>query len=347
MSVLFAASDPIAVPAFRALYEHGAVGGLLITPHALYRQQRRGKTKDGSEPSELARIAREYDIPVFSPKSLDAQARDAVCPKDGSAMYRLLVCFAYGKYFPESFLHLFALGSINVHPSLLPRFRGASPIAAALLAGDTRTGVTIQTISKDIDCGDIYAQVEVAVAPPAGDAGAGTGRGGGFVDRQTLGERLSAAAVEPLVQVTAGILAGQAGPGRKQHDADAVYCRKITKHDGRVNWNMPAGHIARLVRAMSGWPGAYTTFAGTRMAILCAVPLPEQSGNASTAAPAAPAARRCRPGETGGVDKEYGLLVQTGDGVLAIQRVQMAGKRALDWKEFLNGYPRVIGTLLE
>ncbi len=344
MSVLFAASDPIAVPAFRALYERGgAVGGLLITPHALYRQQRRGKTKDGGEPSELARIAREYDIPVFSPENLDAQARDAVCPKDGSAMYRLLVCFAYGKYFPESFLRLFALGSINVHPSLLPRFRGASPIAAALLAGDTRTGVTIQGISKDIDCGDIYAQVEVAVAPPAGDAGVGAGRDGGFVDRQTLGERLSAAAVEPLVQVTAGILAGRAGPGRKQRGADAVYCRKITKHDGRVNWNMPAGHIARLVRAMSGWPGAYTTFAGTRMAILRAVPLPEQSENTSTAAPDRP----CRPGEAGGVDKEYGLLVQTGDGVLAIQRVQMAGRRALDWKEFLNGYPRVIGTLLE
>jgi methionyl-tRNA formyltransferase len=238
----------------------------------------------------------------------------------------LLVVVAFGRIFRKSFLDLFPRGGINLHPSLLPKFRGPSPISAVILAGERETGVTVQRLAPRFDSGDILAQ---KTCPLDGSETTGT-----------LTERLAPVGAELLASVLTRMREAEV-PGRPQREEDATYCRLVRKEDGRIDWSAPAEVIERMVRGYDPWPRASTTFAGQGLLVLKSRCLPDTLGEISaTAGGAHP------PGTIIGSSPQSGLLVQTGDGILAVERLQLQFKKPLDWRSFLNGHPDAIGTRL-
>ncbi|MGI5173296.1 methionyl-tRNA formyltransferase [Treponema sp. OMZ 840] len=278
-----------------------------------------GRSKTARQ-TPVAALAREQGLCVLEPEKLDAHIRariEALKPD-------LLVCFAYGKIFGPKFLSLFPKGGINVHPSLLPKYRGCAPVPAAILAGETKTGVTIQRLAREMDCGDILAQKEIALN--------GT---------ETAAELLSDAAALsiPLVSdVIAQIEKGCEKP-IAQNPKDACYCKTLVKTDARMDWTKSALQLCAQVRALQPWPGTYTcTSDGTKLYIHKAC-VYEASGASDVCSCTAV------PGTVIGIDKNCGILVQTGKGILAVQVLQKETKKAMNWKDFLNGCRNFTGTL--
>lgn len=229
----------------------------------------------------------------------------------------LIVVAAYGQILPPEIINLPPHGCINVHASLLPRHRGASPIQAAILAGETTTGITIIQMDAGMDTGPILAQATLEIAPTENAA--------------TLGEKLARLGGETLVQTLPAWLAGQITP-QPQDDTQATYCRPLRKEDGRLDWQQPAEALERQVRAMYPWPGAYTTFAGHLLKVLTASVGP-------AGLPAGPAGRVIPlPGPA--------AAVCTGAGHLILHTVQLEGRRPLPIAAFLAGQRTFLGTIL-
>jgi methionyl-tRNA formyltransferase len=269
------------------------------------------------------------DLALFKPLKLDAAFREE------AAVWRfdLLVSFAYGRIFGPKFLALFPLGGINVHPSLLPRYRGPSPIPAAILGGDRETGVTIQTLAAAMDSGDILAQERFPLTGRETTAG--------------LGEIVAAKAALMLPPLLGAIAEGTAR-GRPQDHALATYCSLITREDGRIDWSMGAREIDARIRAFTPWPLSWTNQGGQELCILEARPYGRASvPRGEAASPAAGlTGEDAPPGTVLGVDTQWGILVQTGDGILAVERLQYRTKKALGWKDFLNGVRNFAGSRL-
>jgi methionyl-tRNA formyltransferase len=205
---------------------------------------------------------------------------------------------------------------INVHPSLLPKYRGASPIAGALLAGEEETGVTIMLMDEGMDTGPILVQVSTKIRP---DETTGS-----------LGARLARLGAELLLETLPRWLEGRIEP-QPQDNARATYTRPIAKTDGLIDWGLPAVEIWGRVRAFEPWPGAHTWWRGKLLKILAARPLPEW-------------AAKGEPGQV--LDLSAGVAVATGQGALLLQEVQLAGRRAMDIQEFARGQRGFIGSLL-
>jgi methionyl-tRNA formyltransferase len=232
----------------------------------------------------------------------------------------LLVVVAFGRIFPGGFLELFPRGGINVHPSLLPRHRGPSPIPAAILAGDRETGVTVQRLAARMDSGDI---LKAGRLPLSG--------------KETTGSLTSVLAdlgAELLVQTLAEVEQGRE-QGTPQAEAEATYCRLVRKQDGRIAWDREAGHIERLIRAYHPWPGAFTTFRGQTLHLL-----------AGGVYPGPPPREAAAQGLVFGTDNRYGILVRAGQGVLSVSRLQLQAKKPRDWRSFLNGRKDFVGSQL-
>ena len=235
----------------------------------------------------------------------------------------LLVAVAYGKIFRPYFLASFARGGLNVHPSLLPQWRGPAPIPAAILAGARRTGVTVQRLAPEVDAGDIIAQREQPLD--------GTETSGSLALR--LAELGAALLREAVDAVAAG--AAQAWP---QDSAAACYCPLLRKEHGCIDWRRPAQTIERAVRAYDPWPRAFTTWDGRQLLILEAAVERKAEGAAVWNGAA--------PGQVVAVDREHGILVHTGAQRLWIKRLQLQGRKPLDWRAFANGNPRIAGARL-
>lgn len=263
----------------------------------------------------VATCARAHGLPVWQTTSLrgaDASERLAAVGADAMALA------AFAALVPRNILELTPGGILNVHPSLLPRWRGAAPIQAALLAGDTQTGVSIIRLVSALDAGPILLQSSVSIAPSD--------------DYLALEPRLAELGASLLVRA----LAERLEP-RPQDDAAATYCRKIERDDARIDWAQPAEVIWRQVRAYRGWPQAFTSFDGRLLKILRAWPM-----GGDVARVGAP-----RAGEPGAVSVESGELVATtGNGTLRLDEVQLEGKRAMTGAELLRGYPDLNGTKL-
>lgn len=301
MRVLFAGTSGIAVLSLEKIAARFETAGVLTSPDKV---KGRGKKISFSPVKEKAL---ELGLEVIQPDTLRAESRRRISLLKPD----LLAVFAYGKIFGPRFLSLFPLGGINVHPSLLPRYRGSAPIVAALLNGDRETGVSIQKIALEVDTGDILGQRRV---PLSGDETAGS-----------LSERMAEEGAELLAQVIGEIENGTPA-AEEQYEEDATVCRKMTKKDGLINWKLPADMIERMVRAYNPWPRAYT-FHGGRRITLC------RSGVVSdTSVPAG------LPGTVVGMDKGKGILVQTGRGLLGITELQPEGKKPQEWNNFLNGH---------
>ncbi|MDR1900063.1 MAG: methionyl-tRNA formyltransferase [Treponema sp.] len=329
MRVLFAGSPGIAVPALRAIAGGDAVRPEAVRPAVelagvLTNPDRRRGRGGGGEPTEVgaaaALLAEAYrrrgkEFALFKPLTLDAAFR-----REAAGRFDLLVSFAYGRIFGPKFLALFPLGGINVHPSLLPKYRGPSPIPAAILGGDRETGVTIQTLAAEMDSGDILAQERFPL----------TGR----ETTASLGERAAEKAALMLPPLLAGIAAGTVR-GRPQDHAAASYCSLITREEGRIDWSMGAGDIDARIRAFTPWPLCWTLHGGQELCVLEARPY----GGAFPPSGAP-------PGAVLGIDKQWGILIQTGNGILAAERLQYRTKKALGWKDFLNGVRTFAGARL-
>lgn len=315
MRVVFAGSPSLAVPSLEQTARHQTVVGVLTCC-----DQPVGR--GGSvAPSPVKRKALDLGLHLLQPARLDAAAIEEV----RELRPDLLVVAAFGRIFRSEFLAIFPCGGINVHPSLLPRHRGPSPISAAILAGDHDTGVTIQNIAQRFDTGDILAQRVVALR---GDETTGI-----------LTESLSRIGAELLGEVLSTLQTGLVPVGQPQDEHEATYCRLVGKEAGRVDWNEPAALIERKVRAYDPWPRADTTWKGSSLLLLKTAVYPDTFTGVA-------GAEAAQPGSVLAADRQRGLLVRTGDGILAVERLQLQFKKPLDWRSFLNGHPDFVGTRL-
>jgi len=321
MRVLFAGSPALAVPCLERIARERDLCAVLTSPD---RPAGRGRAY---RPAPVKEAAQGLGIRVLMPERLDERAMAEVrsCAPD------LLVVAAYGKIFKKEFLDLFPLGGINLHPSLLPRYRGPSPIAAAILAGDEETGVTVQRIALSFDTGDILAQRRVPLS--------------GTETTGTLGASLAVLGAELLASVIAELEAGIAPPAVPQSESEATYCHSVRKEDGRVDWTDPARVIERKVRAYDPWPRAVTSLAGTSLLLLKTHLYPDTLPNAARRE-AAERTTTPAPGRVLQANRAHGLLVQTGSGVLAVEELQLQFKKPMDWRACLNGRPDIVGARL-
>jgi methionyl-tRNA formyltransferase len=318
MRILFAASPAIAIPALETIAALSGEGkdivlaGLLTNP-----DNPRGRSGK-PEPTDCAAAALRFPgppLPLLKPEKLDSAARE----QTAALKPDLLVSFAYGKIFGPQYLALFPLGGVNIHPSLLPQYRGPTPIPAAIINRDTVTGITIQRLAAKMDAGDILAQEEVPLD--------------GRETTASLSETMAQKAAEMLPVVLRGLADGTL-PGRPQdHDA-ATYCSLLEKKDGLINWSRSAAEIDAQIRAFTPWPLSWTLHGEQELFILKAEPLEEDSSFLIS------------PGQVLGKDKNKGILIQTGKGILAVSELQYRAKKAMDWKAFLNGARNFIDTRL-
>ncbi len=309
MRILFAGTPQIAVPSLERTALEFNVCGVLTNPD---RVQGRGKK---ISPSPVKMKALELGIPVFQFETLNEEARKEIEKINPDIM----VVFAYGKIFGPRFLSIFKLGGVNIHPSLLPKYRGSSPILTAILNGDPQTGITVQKIALKMDTGDILSQVTIPLT--------------GKETTLSLTNYASKRGAELIVDVLHRIGNGDINPV-PQDESSATYCRKIEKSDGFIRWNEQVSVIERKIRAFNPWPGSYTFLDDKRLSIIEAEVFKSES------------IQPLIPGKVLGVDKNHGILIQTIDGVLAVHTLQLQAKRAMDWKTFLNGMPKIIGSVL-
>jgi methionyl-tRNA formyltransferase len=237
-----------------------------------------------------------------------------------------MACFAFGKIFGPKTLALFPKGSYNVHPSLLPRWRGCAPIPAAILAGDAETGVTVQRMALEMVSGDILAQTRFPLD--------------GTEYASELLDRAAREGAQLIARVLDEVERGRER-GTPQDSSQATFCTMLKKEDGLIDWNSGARAVSATIRAFYPWPGAYTLArAGARDGTESTLIV--HRAHVVTETPRTQAI----PGTVLGVDKKEGILVQTGDGVLALETLQWRTKKILDWKSFINGSRDFVGSVL-
>lgn len=260
------------------------------------------------QPSPVQALAASRGLQVSTPVTLKDEAEHR---RFASLGLDAAVVVAYGLILPKAFLEAPRLGCLNVHASLLPRWRGASPIQHAILAGDRETGITIMRMDEGLDTGPILLAESLAIGPAE--------TGGSLHDRlASLGARLIAEALESLA-------AGKLVP-RPQPAEGACYAPKLTREDGRLDWRRPAEELARRVRALNPRPGAWCEAGHERLRVLAAEAI---AGNGP-------------PGRL--LDDR--LTIACGNGALRLVQIQRPGRSAMGAEEFLRGYPLAEGTVL-
>jgi len=299
-----------AVPSLRALHTQAAQQNYAVVAVVTQPDRPAGRGNKVIA-SPVKQYAVEQGLPVLQPHSLRKEpaavdALRALAPD-------LLVVAAYGQILRKEVLALPTHGPINVHASLLPAYRGASPITAALLDGLTQTGISMMRMDQGLDTGPVIAQAKIAIMPQDTTA--------------TLSERLAALGAHLLIETLPAWLAGTITPTPQDQLPGALsHCRQLDKADGGIDWQQPAVVIERMTRAYAPWPSAYTTWRGETFKIWTAEVVDgEAAAGLVVQTPAGPA-------------------VGTGGGLLRLITVQPAGKRQMDIRSFLNGAPELIGS---
>lgn len=306
--IVFMGTPDFAVPILQALIDTQHVVGVVTQPD---RKAGRGQSL---RPSPVKVLAQQVGLPLYQPSSLrKPESAEPIVTWQPQAV----VVAAFGQILRPHLLELPPLGCINVHASLLPRWRGASPIQHAILAGDDQTGISLMRMDEGLDTGPVYTSEAIPIAP--GETA------------QTLHDRLAALGAGMIRRHLPAILAGdmRATP---QDDTQATYAPLIDKEDGRLDWRQSAAQLERRVRAMTPWPGAFTTWQDRRLKILTARAFSSES----------PPARE--PGTV--TIRDDAVLVVAADGALQLLQVQPAGSRAMNATDFVNGYPDFPGSNL-
>ncbi len=293
-------------------------------------------------------IAQKYNIPVFQP----ANSRELV-QQLKTVGYQLIVCAAYGIILPKEVLEIPKYGCLNIHPSLLPKYRGASPIQAAIFNGDDETGVTIFKMTEKVDAGPIIVQEKILISEngvvartphlrgtkqsrAAGAArGIATSRQGGTRnDKLTtpeLSEILSYLSADLFLEILPDWLLGKIRP-EPQDESQTTYTKIIKKQDGLINWAKSAAEIERQIRAFTPWPGAYTKFKikNEKLKIIKADILKKNTNK--------------KPGEVF-LSETNELVIQTGQDCLTVKTLQPEGGKPMNAQDFLRGHRDVVGLI--
>jgi methionyl-tRNA formyltransferase len=311
LRIVFMGSPKPVVPVLESLLSNGHEALAVYTPPD--RPAGRGRS---TQAPALKQAALRLGLPVVQVDSLrSAETIRQVLALGAEA----LVVAAFGYIVPTELLAPFPFGCLNIHPSLLPKYRGAAPVAAAILAGDEYAGVSVMRLEEGLDSGPIFAQAQLPISE-ADTAG-------------SLTERLFRIGGGLLLEVLAELPRGR--QPRPQGEAGVSFAPELKKAAGKIDWNLSAEAIGRRVRAFQPWPGAYTSWQNRQIKILEASPL--QS------------ALSLHPGQVAALPDgltDSGLAIGTGSGVLAILRLQMEGKRPLSGEEFLRGQKAIAGAIL-
>lgn len=310
MRIVFMGSPQFAVPSLEQLF----ISDFDIV--AVYTQPDRPAGRGrGLTVSPVKTAALKWKIHVMQPESVNT--KQALAGLSALKPDVIVVC-AFSQILPQALLDIPPRQCLNVHFSLLPRHRGASPVAAAILAGDTFTGVTIQLVRYKLDTGPVLASASVPILP---------------VDNTgTLTDKLSIVGAHLLQEALTDWLRGDIKP-LPQDESRANYVGRVKKEDGEMNWNLSAEEIWRRVRAYYPWPGAYTYWKGKQLKINMASVLP---GGGSK-----------DDGRVINLPADEGVVgVNTGDGILVLLNVQYTGKKAMPTAEFVRGQRDFIGSKL-
>jgi methionyl-tRNA formyltransferase len=298
MRVVFLGTPEFAVPSLDALVASGhSVLAAFTQP-----DRPKGRGQQLAE-SPVKQAALRLGIPVFQPERI---RRPESFEQLRSFQADLMVVVGYGQIIPQSIIDLPRSGILNVHASLLPKYRGAAPIQWAIANGETTTGVTIMQIDAGLDTGDMLAKATAEI--------------GGEETAPELSLRLAALGAQLLVRTVKDIKNG-AAQREKQNDSEATLAPILKKEDGRVDWTAPAREIDNRRRAFTPWPGAYTTFRSQSLSLIRTEPSKVKS---------------LSPGAV--MIEGRKLLVGTGDGTLIVSEVQPGGKKRMSSEAFINGY---------
>lgn len=317
MKIIYAGSPLASQMTLQYLYENQAAGNYEIAGVISNPPTAKGRHKELT-PTPVAAYALEKGIPVFTPEHLDAEAREQV----SSVSPDFLVSFAYGHIFGPKFLALFPMGAVNLHPSMLPKYRGCTPVPAAILNRDDKTAVSVQTVSLKMDEGDILAQQIIELD--------GTETGESLLNNSAdIGGKL-------IFQLLKDCSANGKLPAGVSQTGETSYTKIITKNDARINWNDSAENIEAAIRAYYPDPGCWTEEKGLPLKVLAAKCLMECKDFENEPA-----------GKVVAFNKAEGILVKTGNGILSLQRLQRQGKNAMAYKDFMNGARDFVGTVLQ
>ncbi len=308
MRIIFMGTPDFAVGTLEAIIEAGHEVVLVVT------QPDKPKGRSGVlQYTPVKECAVAHHIEVFQPTKIRLEENIEFLRKYDAD---IMVVAAFGQILPKSILDMTPYGCINVHASILPKYRGAAPIQWAVINGDEVTGVTIQQMDVGVDTGDIILIRELTIDPEE--------TGGGLFDKlAVIGAQ---ACVEALSRI-----ADQTVTRTPQNHAQATHVSMISKEFGQIDWNRPAIEIERLIRGLNPWPSAYTNLDGKTFKIWKAK-VAEQTGNYA-------------PGQIAAVTKDS-IRIQTGDGVLELLEVQLEGKKRMETAAFLRGYSVEAGTRL-
>ena len=307
MKIIFMGTPDFAVGTLRSLAEAGHEITLVVS------QPDKPKGRGHAMvPTPVRVVAEELGIPVFQPVKI-REAKDVLEKTEAD----VCVVAAFGQIIPASILHMKKYGCINVHASLLPKYRGAAPIQWAVIDGEKESGVTIMQMDEGLDTGDMLAKAIVPLDEKE--------TGGSLFDK--LSEAGGRLCVETLAKLEKGEIIPE-----KQGESPTAYASMLDKKMGNIDWNKSAVVIERLVRGLNPWPSAYTHVDGKTLKIWACDVLPQSASKGES-------------GEILEVTKDA-IHVQTGDGILVLREIQLAGKARMDAGAFLRGYKVVPGTVL-
>lgn len=309
MKVIFMGTPEFSVGTLEALIQAGHEVVLAVT------QPDKPKGRGGNmQYPPVKETALAHGIPVFQPKKIrDAENIEELKKYPADVM----VVIAFGQILPQEILDMTPYGCINVHASLLPKYRGAAPIQWAVMNGEQVSGVTTMQMDAGLDTGDMLLKTEVVLDPKE--------TGG------SLHDKLAQAGARLCVETLKGLEAHTIIP-QKQGESPTEYARMLDKHLGNICWERPAEEIERLIRGLNPWPSAYTGWEGKVMKIWEAEVIPQETEPAD-------------PGTVVRVEKD-GFLVQTGNGLLKVTALQIPGKKRMDAGAFLRGYSVKEGMVL-
>ena len=311
MRILFIGTGDIGLPTLRFVREsstHELVGVVTQPDKPVGREQR-------VRPPPIKAELSATGIPILQPARI--RNEDALAQIRGLAP-EVIVVMAYGQILPRALLEIPTIACLNLHASLLPRYRGAAPIQAAIVAGDSETGITVMYMDEGLDTGDILLQARLPILPDE--------TGG------SLHDRLAQLAPDALCEALDALAAGSAAR-MPQDSSRATYAPKLTRENGRIDWQEPAELLARKVRAYNPWPGALAEITESsgktrHLKIFRATPSDKEVGTPGTI---------CAPNESE-------LLIGTGRGSLRLEQVQLEGKRRMSAADFLRGFssPKIV-----
>lgn len=308
LRVAFMGTPSFALPALQMLHAAGyEIAGVITQPDRPH-----GRGQIAAAPA-VKILAHKLELSVFQPENIKDEAAVEMIRNLAPEM---IVVAAFGQILPKTALEIPPYGCLNIHPSLLPKYRGAAPINWTLIRGETKTGVTIMLMDEGMDSGDILTQQETAIAP-AENFG-------------HLHDRLARLGAQLLLQTIEQCAAG-AIQGQPQDASSATFAPRLTKETGMINWRDSAANVCNLIRALSPAPGAYSLINGKVIKIFTAEAAPEETGK--------------QPGAIVEHARDA-IKVAVQNGLVLLKEVQLAGKKKMPVRDFLRGYQIKVNTIL-